>query len=84
MPKAGHHVNEAEERTAVLFEELLQLVGVHSRSGDVPAQAVNGQQTQRKQNPLTQFRDTKDVGQFFQHLLQYLEFAACFGNLFLG
>ncbi len=41
---SGEKIHETEESAAVLIEELLQLVGIHSGSRNVTAQAVNGEQ----------------------------------------
>ena len=38
---AANQIDEAQERSAVLFEELLQTVGIDSGRGDVAAEPVN-------------------------------------------
>ena len=81
---AGKQVDKTQQAALVLLEELLQLVRIHPRRGNVSAQAVHRQQPKREQNALAQVRDTKDVGQFLQHRLQHLELAAGLGDLLLG
>ena len=81
---AGEQVHEAQQTAFVLLEKLLQLVRIHTRRGNVSAQAVHRQQPKRKQNALAQVRNTKNVRQFFQHRLQNLELAAGLGDFFLG
>src|SRR4029077_6531994 len=81
---AGKQVHEAQQTAFVLLEELLQFVRIHTRRGNVSAQAVHCQQTKREQNALAQVRDTKDVCQFLQHGLQNLELTASLGDFLLG
>ena len=81
---AGKQIDETQQAAFVLLEELLQLVRIHTRRGNVSAQAIHRQQPKRKQNALAQVRNAKDVGQFLQHRLQHLELAAGLGDLFLG
>ena len=59
---ATEQIHETQERAPVLLEELLQLVGIDAGRRDVPAKTIHGQQSQRKQNPLAQVRNAKDVG----------------------
>ena len=80
---AGEQIYESQEGAPVLLKELLQLVGINPGRWDVSAQAIHGQQTKRKQNALAQVGNAKDVGQFVEHLLQHLEFAAGLTNLLL-
>ena len=47
---AAEQIEVAEQRALILLEELLEAVGVDAGSGDVPAQAVDGQQSQREQD----------------------------------
>ncbi len=42
-------------------EELLQAIRVDARRGDVTAQAIHRQQSQREHEPLAQVRNAKDV-----------------------
>src|ERR1044071_1127844 len=51
---AGEEVEHAEERGADLLPDAAELVAVDAGRGDVRAQAVDGQQPERKQNALTQ------------------------------
>ena len=80
---AGKKIDETQQAALVLLEELLQLVRIHSRGGNVSTEAVDRQQPKREQNALAQVGNTKDVRQFLQHGLQHLEFAAGLGDLLL-
>src|SRR5258706_2299938 len=62
---AAEQVQESEQRAGAALEELFQLVRVDPRGRDVPAQPVDRQQRQRKQEPLAQIRDAKYVGDGF-------------------
>ena len=64
---AAEQIDESEERSAILVEELGQHVGVDAGRGDVPAQPINGQQAKRKQNALAQIGNAKYVGQLLKH-----------------
>src|SRR5207302_6826145 len=81
---AAEQIHETQKRAPILLEKLLQLVRVDTRRRDMAAKAVDGQQRQRKQNPLAQVGNTKDVGQFLKHLLQHLDFAAGLSDLLPG
>src|SRR5216683_1643525 len=49
---AGKKIHKAKQASLVLLEELLQLVRIHSRRGNVSAQAVHRQQPKREQDAL--------------------------------
>ena len=67
----------------VLLKSALQRIGIYTRCRDVSAQSVDRQHGQREQNTLAQVRNAEDIGQLLEHLLQNLNFAAGFGDLFL-
>ena len=48
------------------------------------AETVHRQQREREQDAPSEIRDTKDVRQFFKHLLQDLDLATRLGYLFLS
>src|SRR4029453_2123536 len=58
---SGEHVVEAEHRVARLLGQDRQRLRVHARRRDVAADAVDAEQRQRKQNPVTQVGDGEQV-----------------------
>ena len=50
-------------------EELFPALQVDARRGNVAAQTIHGQQTQREQEPLAEVRDAKDVRERFKKLV---------------
>src|SRR5271156_912253 len=64
---AGEQINETEQRTPILIEEVFQFEEVHTWGRKMAAQPVNRQHGQRKQNPLAQVGDTEDVRQLLKH-----------------
>ena len=66
---AAEQVDEPEQSALVLAEELVQLVRVDPRRGDVPAQTVDRQQPKREQHAPAQVRDAKHVRNGFEKLV---------------
>src|SRR5213075_931075 len=64
---AGKDVHKTQQRAAVLLDELLKQHRVDARDRNVPANPVNRQQPQRKQNSFAQVGDAEDVGQLLEH-----------------
>src|SRR5262249_7737901 len=58
---AREHVIQAEHRVLRLIDEYRQRLRIDSRSGNVPADAVYREQTEREQHALPQVRDRENV-----------------------
>src|SRR5262249_24977444 len=80
---AAEEVYESQEAAALLLEELLQQVRIDCRCGNVTADAVNRQQSKRKQHAGPQLGHAEDIRQLLKHLLNYLCLTARLGDLFL-
>src|ERR1039457_6650501 len=74
----GKQVEEAEDRSRLGVEELLPLLNVDARRGDVTAQTVHRQQPQRKHQPLAKIWNAKHVRECFKKLHGSLGFPALF------
>jgi hypothetical protein len=62
MPRDWMAIDEAQERAAVLFKELLEFIGIDPGSWNVAAQAVYRQQPKSEQNSLAQVGNTENIG----------------------
>ena len=69
---AAEQVDQAEGAARLLIEELGQQLEVDPGGWDLRAQAVDGQDAQREQDPLAQVGDAEDVADLLKHKVRYL------------
>ena len=66
---AGEQVDEPEERSGILPDELLESERIDSGRGNVCTETVDRQQSEREQHAGPEFRNTEHVGNGFEKLI---------------
>src|SRR5207237_4107439 len=63
---AAEQIEETEQRSLVLLDELLKALGIDAGDGDMPAQSIDRQKSQREQDSLAKIRNPEYVEKSFE------------------